>query len=247
MQWILAPVLVFGTLTPLPVAAPQPACGHPAQVLDLKSWKLTLPTGSKGHPTEVKQPALATYEAAPWFTPDAQCDGVRFRAAVNGVTTSGSGYPRSELREMSPDGSREASWSTTSGTSTLEVDEAVTHLPRTKDHVVTAQIHDRDEDVTVFRLEGSKLYVTKGDDTHYRLVTSDYRLGTRFRARFVAGGGQVRAYYNDQLVATTSVDSSGDYFKAGVYTQANCGNSEPCSADNYGEVTVYGLRVSHQG
>ncbi|MGH3875328.1 MAG: polysaccharide lyase family 7 protein [Pseudonocardiaceae bacterium] len=248
-QWLLVPALVAGTcaLSVPPVAtAVDRGCGPPAGILDLTNWKETLPTGSSGHPTEVKQPELRTYSADPWFTPNARCDGVQFRAAVNGVTTSGSSYPRSELREMIGNGSREASWSTTSGTSIMEIDQAVTYLPHDKAHVVAGQIHDQKDDVTVFRLEGSKLYVTKGDDTHYKLVDDSYQLGTRFTAKFVAGKGQIKAYYNGMLVATIKVDSSSDYFKAGAYTQANCGNSSPCKENNYGEVVIYGLTVSHQ-
>ncbi len=239
----LVPLLVAGMLTfsAAPVLAVKAvhSCGKPADVLDLANWKLTLPTGSDGHPTEIKQPQLAGYSVDPWFI---ACDGVQFRAAVNGVTTSGSSYPRSELREMN--GGKEASWSTSSGVSTMEIDEAITHLPAGKG-VVAGQIHDKSDDVTVFRLEGSKLYVTKGDDAHYQLATDSYRLGTRFKARFVAGSGQIKAYYNDNLVASFKVKSSGDYFKAGAYTQANCDNSTPCDSGNYGEVVVNGLTVSH--
>jgi hypothetical protein len=247
---VLVPALIAGTcaFSGPAVAAAAPAaaaCGHPADILNLANWKETLPTGSDESPTEIKQPALATYSADPWFTPDTACDGVQFRAAVNGVTTSGSGYPRSELREMTGSGSDEASWSTSSGTSTMVIDEAVTHLPATKPQVVVGQIHDADDDVTVFRLEGSKLYVTKGDDTHYKLATDGYQLGTRFQVKFVAGGGQIKAYYNDTLVTTIKIKSSGDYFKAGVYTQANCGNSSPCAATNYGESVIYGVTVTH--
>ena len=227
-------------------AGSMPACGQPADILNLTNWKETLPTGSQGDPTEIDQPQLAHYSIDPWFTADSGCDGVQFRAAVNGVTTSGSGYPRSELREMTGNGSSEASWSTTSGTSTMTIDEAVTHLPSEKPQVVVGQIHDADDDVAVWRLEGSKLYVTNGDDSHYQLVTDDYQLGTRFTAEFVAGGGKIKAYYNGTLVATLSVKSSGDYFKAGDYTQANCDNSTPCTAGNYGESVIYGLTVSHQ-
>jgi hypothetical protein len=222
------------------------ACGRPANILDLTNWKETLPTGSKGAPTEIKQPNLANYSVDPWFTPNTTCDGVQFRAAVNGVTTSGSKNPRSELREMTNGGSDEASWSTTSGTSTMVIDEAVTHLPSDKAQVVVGQIHNQHDDVTVFRLEGSKLYVTKGNDTHYQLVTDNYHLGTRFTAKFVASGGQIKAYYNNTLAATLKVASSGDYFKTGVYTQANCGNSSPCKDSNYGEAVIYGLTVSHE-
>jgi hypothetical protein len=224
-------------------AAPVGTCGVPASILDLKNWKETLPTGSDGEPDEVAQPELATYANAPWFTGNAGCDGVVFRAAVAGVTTSGSRYPRSELREM--DGADRASWSTTAGTHTMVIDEAITQLPNDKPQLVAGQIHDPDNDVTVFRLEDTKLYVTNGDDSHYQLVTDNYQLGTRFQAKFVAGGGQIKAYYNGTLAATVAVESSGDYFKAGAYTQANCDKSAPCADTNYGEVVIYGLTVTH--
>jgi hypothetical protein len=222
------------------------ACAYPADVLDLSNWKVTLPTGSPGSPTQITQPALATYSIDPWFTATAACDGVRFRAAVNGVTTSGSSYPRSELREMANSGSSNASWSSTSGTHTMVIDEAVTALPAVKPHVVAGQIHDASDDLAVFRLEGTNLYVTNGNDSHYELVTSSYVLGTEFEATFVVGGGQIKAYYNGVLQTTISSSFSGAYFKAGEYTQANCGNSSPCSSDNYGEVVIYGLTVTHQ-
>jgi hypothetical protein len=246
-QRILLAAAVAGAFVPgfsTAAEAATPACSHPADVLDLANWKETLPTGSEGKPTEVSQPKLKTFSADPWFTTAAGCTGVQFRAAVNGVTTSGSSYPRSELREMA--GGDQASWSTTEGTSTLTVDTSVTHLPADKPQVVVAQIHDSEDDVTVFRLEGSKLYVTKGNETHYKLADGNYQLGTRFTVRFVAAGGRISAFYNGTKVADFAEESSGDYFKAGVYTQANCDKSSPCSTENYGETVVYGLTVAHQ-
>ncbi|MBV1855148.1 polysaccharide lyase family 7 protein [Catellatospora sp. NEAU-YM18] len=217
----------------------------PADVLNLTNWKVTLPTGASESPTEIKQPALDGYSVDPWFKATSGCDAVQFRAAVNGVTTSGSGYPRSELREMTGNGATNASWSSTSGTHTLIVNEAFTTLPATKPHLVGAQIHDSADDVTVFRLEGSSLYITNGDTPHHKLVTSNYVLGTRFEAKFVVSGGQVKAYYNGVLQTTISKNFSGAYFKAGSYTQANCSNSSPCSSSNYGQVLIYGLTVTH--
>jgi hypothetical protein len=217
--------------------------GTPAGVLELTNWKLTLPTGSEGKPAEVKQPELADYAKDPYFVVEGK--GVRFRAPVDGVTTSGSSYPRSELREMTDNGQEKADWSSTSGTHTLIVDEAVTRLPAEKPHLVTAQIHDADDDVSVFRLEGTKLYLTDGDTPHHKLITSTYALGTRFQAKFVVGDGKIKAYYNGVLVSTISKDFSGGYFKAGAYTQANCDNSSPCSATNYGETVIYSLTVQH--
>ncbi|MEU1664827.1 polysaccharide lyase family 7 protein [Streptomyces sparsogenes] len=220
-------------------------CRYPADVLDLTDWKLTLPTGDEEDPTEITQPRLATFSAKPWFQATAGCAGVRFRAPVDGVTTGGSRYPRSELREMTDGGKEEASWSTTEGTHTLVVDEAFLALPADKPHLVGAQVHGGDDDVTVFRLEGSKLYITDGDDSHHHLVTDDYELGTEFEARFVARDGKIGVYYNGRLETTISHDGDTNYFKAGAYTQANCDNSDPCDSDNYGEVRISRIQVTH--
>ncbi|MEJ2877564.1 chondroitinase-B domain-containing protein [Saccharothrix sp. CCNWLY140-2] len=218
-------------------------CAYPADVLDLKNWYIGLPIGEEESPTNVEQPALATYKIDPWFTTTPTCDAVQFRAPVNGVTTSGSSYPRSELREMN--GTAKAAWSSTSGTHTMVIDQAITALPADKPHVVAGQIHDSSDDVSVFRLEGSSLYITDGDTSHHKLVTSNYVPGTRFQAKFVVSGGQIKAYYNGVLQTTISKSFSGGYFKAGGYTQANCTNSAPCSDTNYGEVKIYGLTVTH--
>ncbi|WP_063856834.1 chondroitinase-B domain-containing protein [Streptomyces cyaneogriseus] len=221
------------------------SCAFPADVLDLTNWYIGLPVGEAESPTNVYQPELATYKHDPWFVTADDCSAVRFRAPVNGVTTSGSSYPRSELREMTDSGTAKASWSSTSGTHTMVIDQAITAVPEERPYVVAGQIHDASDDVTVFRLEGSRLYITDGDTSHHHLVTDAYRLGTRFQAKFEVSDGETRVYYNGALQTTLSRDYSGAYFKAGAYTQANCGNSDPCSEDNYGEVKIYGLNVTH--
>lgn len=142
------------------------------------------------------------------------------------------------------DGS-EAGWSADSGTHTMVIRQAVTALPREKQHVVAGQIHDGSDDVSVFRLEGSNLYVTDQDNSRHKLVTDDYVLGTPFEAKFVVSGGTIRAYYNGVLQTTLDADFSGGYFKAGAYTQANCGNSDPCADSNYGQVVIYDIDVTH--
>lgn len=217
----------------------------PADVLDLTNWKLTLPTGEEEDPTEITQPELDSYSSDPYFTVTESGDAVQFRAPVNGVTTSGSSNPRSELREMENDGEDNASWSSTSGTHTMTVREAFTHLPEDRPYVVGAQIHGGDDDVTALRLEDTDLYITKGDTTHYELITSDYELGTVFELTYVVSEGEIEVYYNDDLQTTISDSGSGNYFKTGAYTQANCENSSPCSSDNYGEVEIYDVTVSH--
>ena len=251
-----APALsqVPGTGVALPDLG-QTVTGQPAQAptavsslgvgVDLSGWKLTLPVGSAGNPTEVTHPRADAPADEHWFG-ETSDHAVAFRAPVDGVTTSGSHYPRSELREMSPDGSTPAGWSSTSGEHTMRVVEAFTHLPSGKAELVGAQIHDASHDITVFRLEGTNLYITDNNNPHYKLLSSNYQLGTPFEAKYVVSGGQVHVFYNGIEQATLAAPSlTGAYFKAGAYTQANCTNSSPCSDDNYGETLIYQLQVTH--
>src|SRR5262249_13030697 len=117
--------------TTAPDGPPASTLTYPAQLLNLTNWKLTLPidTSAPGSPDEILQPALATFKIDPYFELNPSSTGVLFNAPCGGATTGGSSYPRSELREMSSGGSTAASWSTTSGTHTMVVREAITHLP----------------------------------------------------------------------------------------------------------------------
>ncbi len=238
---------VTPSISPTRTVSPTPITGatYPAQILNLTNWKITLPIGSSGSPTEIKQPALTTYKIDPWFV--VKGSGVQFRAAVNGTTTSGSSYPRSELREMTGSGTTNASWSSTSGTHTMTVDTMVTHLPNTKPHLVIGQIHDSADDVTVFRVEGTTLWITDGNTTHGFAVDTNFALNKRVSIKFEVSAGKVKYYYNGTLLPYSQSKSfSGAYFKAGAYTQANCSNSSPCDSSNYGEVIMYNVTVTHQ-
>ncbi|MBB5957239.1 hypothetical protein FHS29_003832 [Saccharothrix tamanrassetensis] len=218
-------------------------------MLDLRNWKITLPVDdprqSGAQPLEVEQPLLGHFALPPWFVANRSCDGVRFRNAVTGLHTPNSKYARSELHEMTNHGTSEISWSPVSGKHTMVVDQSIDHLPNDKPHVVAGQIHDNSDDVTVFRLEGTTLYLTDGDNTHYKMITDDYVLGTRFQAKFAVEHGRIDAYYNGVLQATLPATFAGAYFKAGAYTQANCSNSTPCDETNYGQVTIYQVTVTH--
>lgn len=213
-------------------------------VFDLARWKVTLPTGSPEKPTEVAGQKLADLDS-PWCKRTAD-GGVAFRAPVNGVTTKGSKNPRSEGRELDGHGGG-AKWQPNQGTNSLTVVEAFTILPDGKPHVVGLQIHDAANDVSVFRLEGNRLYVTHGNDNNYKLIDSNYVLGTKFVAQYVVTGNRVHAYYNGAKVAEIDVSGMSDfYFKAGAYVQANCTvKGVPCNAENVGEVVVYSMSVAH--
>jgi hypothetical protein len=234
-----------GTVTPPPPPPPTTGGNLPSAILNLTNWKLTLPvnTSHAGSPDEILQPELNTFQDAKYFHANSALNGVVFNAPCGGATTSGSGYPRSELREMINNGSSTASWSTTSGTHTMEITQAITHLPVVKPHVVAGQIHDAGDDVIVFRLEGTKLFVDQ-NGANGPVLTSSYRLGDVFTVKFVARNGGVECYYNGQYIYTYKVSASGCYFKAGCYTQSNTSKGD--SATAYGEVVIYSLKITHQ-
>ncbi|QKW11110.1 polysaccharide lyase family 7 protein [Streptomyces sp. NA04227] len=253
MTALLVPASVQAADAPAGPGARTAAAGEgdrdaelPSEVLDLGNWKLTLPIGENEKPTEIFQPELDDYVKDPYFTVAEDGEAVRFRAPVDGVTTGGSSNPRTELREMESDGGDEIEWSSTDGRHTLTVREAFTHLPEDKPHVVGAQIHGGDDDVTALRLEGSKLYLTEGDTTHHHLITDDYELGTVFEVKYVVEDGEIEVYFNGELETTLEHQDSSNYFKTGAYTQANCENSSPCDDGNYGEVEIHDVKVTHE-
>lgn len=215
----------------------------PGDLLDLTNWKLTLPIGSSHSPAEITQPALRRYSVDPYFHLDPTGTGVVFQANAGGVTTSNSGYPRSELREMTADGNDEATWSTTSGTHAMSVQLAITHLTVAKPQVTVAQIHDASDDVLVVRLDGpAHLYVEHNGDDYGDLDTA-YRLGSAFTVTFTVTGGHIRVSYNGVPKVDHATSSTGDYFKAGCYTQSNTSRGD--QPDAYAQVIIYRLTVTH--
>ena len=179
---------------------------------------------------EVRMPQLATYELRPYFFLTNSSDGVVFSAPVDGATTPNSANPRSELRQMS--GDQNAAWSNKTQTWTLETVHRIIEAPQSGDNtrgVVTMQIHDGNDDVSVLRYERSgELWVTRGDLSHYDLVNPNYVLGTWMRVKVVAKkGGGIFWYINNMTTPVASVSGvfSGCYFKLGCYTQGNESNS----------------------
>lgn len=229
---------------PCPPAPPAPSApgsaGTPSDVLDLTNWYLGLPTGEQGKPDTVEQPELAAYSSE-WFHLNAAKDGVVFRARADGVHTSGSQYPRSELREM--DGGRKASWDGSSGTHTMEIRQAITATPTEKPDVVAGQIHATSDDLMQIRLSGHRLTVTYDDGRKTVDLDPDYRLGTVFTVKIESAGGRVKVWYDGTETADLGISSPTSYFKAGAYVNSNTSKGD--APDAYGEVVIYDLTVSH--
>ena len=231
---------VLDTVAALGVVTP-PAPTGPTSV-DLSRWKLTIPEVRDGKVVEIKPPALATYTDR-YF---ARVDGaLRFRCWHGGATTSGSSNPRSELRELNADGTL-AKWSTRKGRHELTVRGQVNRLTKVRPHVVLAQLHGGDDDVTTFRLEGQKLWITRGDDTHAHLVTDDFRLGQPYELRILAVDGEISyAYQGREVAYRLDADDDSVYAKAGAYLQSNPKTAPGESTDEYAEVLIYGAQVTH--
>ena len=227
-----------------PTSAPsRPAASGraPSDVLDLRDWKLTLPTGSAQEEKD-----LVGYTAPPYFALSADRAGVVFRCPVGGSTTSGSSYPRTELREM--DGTSEAAWSSTEGTHTLTATVAITHLPVAKPQVVVGQVHDDSDDVVEIVATGT------GNDTYrlgYRWKGSEQKpalldaqpLGRPFTYTISVTDGTFSISVDGEPAATERMDTSGLYFKAGMYVQSNPSKGDLPTA--YGEAVFTALTIRH--
>ena len=226
--------------TGLPAAAGRTASGDlPSQIIDTKNWYLTLPTGKKGSPDIVEGSALARYHSQ-FFQVSPAKDGVVFTANTSGATTSGSHYPRSELREMN--GSQKASWDGRKGRHTMEIVQAITETPKSKPDVIAGQIHGTTDDLMQIHLSGSRLTVKYADGKKYVDLDPNYKLGTMFAVKIESAGGRVKVWYNGQLKADLPIWTATSYFKAGVYT-----NSNPSKGDRSGEgqVVIRSLSVQH--
>ena len=164
-----------------------------------------------------------------------------FTANAGGVTTKNSTYPRSELREMT--GSEKAGWSNTTGNHVLRLRQAVTRLPTVKPHVVTAQIHDAEDDVIEVRLEGQKLLVAYDNGSDKITLDPAYILDTPYDLEIDAAGGHIVVSYNATPKADIVISGSGWYFKTGSYIQSNPSRGD--TPDAVGQVVLYALTVQH--
>jgi hypothetical protein len=224
----------------VPAKPAAPVRHVPADLLDLSNWRLALPTG-KSEADQIDQPELATFQDPEDFHLNKAKTGVVFRANAGGTTTSGSKYPRSELREMIDGGKKEAAWSNASGEHIMTITQAITALPPKKPQVVAGQIHDDEDDVVMIRLEKSRLFVEANGD-EIGVLNPAYTLGQRFTVQVRANPDGIRITYDGKKTVTYDKVGKNYYFKAGCYTQSNTDDDAP---DAYGEVVIYALKVEH--
>lgn len=219
-----------------PAEAAAPA-RRPSEILPLRNWWLTLPTGSP-NATTVKD--LTGFVADPWFV--GQGGGVRFRANAGGATTSGSVYPRSELRELNPDRTQ-ASWAFGSGTHQLDVTVAVTKTPVRKPEVCLAQVHGTSGDLLMIYYDGKAGGIRWKLESAIQPKVAGYTLGRPLAVRIRVAGGRCEVF----LDGTRRIDFRSThptcYFKTGAYVLSSPAKGEDPAA--YGETVVSKLAVAH--
>jgi len=228
----------------------------PGVNFDLSHWKLTLPVDSSGGTTgtaaEVSVAQLvAGYTNALYFYTGS--DGAMvFWAPVTGATTSGSTFPRSELREMLDPSDTSVNW-TGFGTHVMDAQCEVTQVPSTG-KVIIGQIHAFTGNAyPLIKLEYEngtidalvKESPNSDTDTHFPFanvvglsnsITYEIKMVDGLLSVTVNGARQsVNVFQTDPAWTNQTL-----YFKAGDYCQDNSGSN----AEGAG-VSFYALTAGH--
>lgn len=232
----------------------------PSGNFDLSNFKITLPVDSSGGytGTAVEVTNLINYINSQYFYTGVDGSMV-FRAPVDGATTSGSSYARSELREMN--GTARAAWNLSTGgvmTATLEVDKAPTRLDGTVGKLVVGQIHGANDELVRLYWDANKLYfandLSGSDNSEHKFYFTnaagqqpDVSLDERFSYVIDAKGStlDVTVYadgdvYHSVTPINSVWQSDSLYFKAGAYLGIN-----ETSGTGWGQTSFYDLRFNH--
>ncbi|SHK35344.1 protein of unknown function [Reichenbachiella agariperforans] len=241
--------------------------GTPHSVLHMRGlWKLTLPLSKSGEyvtdnqpgdALEIKPDELLTYSESTYgFFETVQDDagkdiGVKFATNCGGArTSSGTYYPRTELREYNRSGNND--WSNEGSTMhRMYLRQAITKAPTQKPQVVAGQIHNGDDQILI-RYTGNSpgKYTRSTDDPCVGTITQegdpddytgylacfyenskqvvaldlDYTLGEIFELEIIAQNNQVIVNYNGENKLIWDKTLKNCYFKAGCYSQSSAQN-----------------------
>jgi len=209
--------------------------------------------GASAYSTVPQADLIAGFEESPYFARTTDGKRVAFRVDVDSPTTSGSSFPRAELREVNANGTN-AAGNYLSGTHSIRGKTRITHLPSVKPEVVVVQLFDGDSDAIVIRtslISGvPKLVVRVNGTTQSPRLMENYVPGTEFEWMIQLVDGIGKVYVNDMttpIVTTTAGQlpaGSAYYFKAGCYAQSNTTYD---AASEYVSLELRDLQVSHPG
>ncbi len=209
-----------------------------------RDWKITMPYDSNGRDSgNVSDPDDRNRNAVEYQydeLDDASSDFPRnfyvqnnevfFVAHAGGATTSGSIYPRTELRGVNPSNGDDGLMKFNSNPS-LDVTVRVVELPVQKAEVCMVQLKNSKGKETVrvdfWRGDDDALHVTENDSTPSdQKDVIDYSVGDRLRVRINVNSTQVRLRMNnldtgDSYDERWNHNDSKGYFKVGSYIQSS--------------------------
>jgi hypothetical protein len=246
-----AATLVAGQLGPASAAPALNPGVAPGGNFDLSVWELQLPTGSPGAVTTIPPSQLKGPNGFhnQYFFTNTTDGSMSFWDPENGVHTTNSKFPRSELREMTSSGAA-ASWSLP-GTHKLSATVKVTQVPSS---VCVGQIHASSSSSTTKPLlelfnhsngdivAGIENGPGGGQTPH---TVGHVALNTQWSYVIsVTGGNTINIQINGGSTQKFAIPSGWNgfpqYFKAGDYDQT-AGSSSTVGA----RVQFYALSFSH--
>lgn len=192
-------------------------------MIDLTNWKLTDGRNKEYYPISSDIP--------PYFYN--KTDSITFSVSPDDKTTSGSHYPRSELREMK--GGKKAAWKPSQNRSlkaTLAINELPVTISGKLGRIVIGQIHGKDNELCRLYYDNGKIYFyddkagSKKKETKFDLKNRLIPLNQPFAYSIEVINGKLRvivAYEGEAFIAEEVIGSywknDALYFKAGVYCQ----------------------------
>jgi poly(beta-D-mannuronate) lyase len=209
--------------------------------IDLSQWKLTLPTGAPGSPSEIFPPTLLSYSGTNFIKSD---KGIVMKCPTTGVTTKGSSYPRCEFRELN------AAWDGAVGVHVMKFTGSVDHLPTKKPQVVFGQIHNAEDDVFFLRVTktgAACILEAVHDTTKFGLLYKNYVLGSKIQISITVADNVLTIVSPEAFVKIPFINLpslKGCYFKLGCYTQSNISKGD--GEGEYGQVTVTSVEIAHK-
>lgn len=220
-------------------------------MIELALWNLTIPVGVPATVIETKE-LNGGYQSDYFKSADGK---IQFWAPVNGTTTKGSTYPRSELRETLADGQLH-NWKYTAADNYLSAKLEMDQVPSVG-RVVIGQIHAKNHSKPMLKME--YLYQAA---TQTGSIVAKYRTSPNVDDQKVtlAEGVKLDQVFNYNInlspKGTLSVESGGKkwsaqidsswqsyglYFKAGAYVQDNSGYETEAGA-----ATFHDLKAEHR-
>ncbi|CAK4611808.1 hypothetical protein LEN26_008984 [Aphanomyces euteiches] len=235
----------------------------PSQVLNLSIWSLDTPEDNgSGNSRRVYHPALDKYDNKYLSVPSAGDKFVQLLVPVNGKTTPNSHYPRTEFREVKPNGkgSGDNMDFGLTGSHRLDATLAVMKLPPKRPGTAVGQLFGDGPCVMLgVKKQDNKYKISASNHfdnwkvNEIGVLDADYKLGTKFSYSIAYQNGKLTISYNGKTVINVdykedhqcNCKSGSDalcYFKAGNYLQTN---TDYDNANDVGIVNVYSLSTKH--